>query len=116
MRVAAALEPETPDVVFERKLPERSLDPAFLGRYVGTYAYGEGTGPGHFTVALDRGRHVVATFPGQTPYELRAISETEFKLMGLDGFRLRFEPGKDSVTAEVVQPNGVVRARRQEHH
>ncbi len=104
------MEPSIKPVVFERAGDSSLSDPAAIEKFVGSYSLMES-----MVVAITRrDRTLVATVPGQPPYELVPLQSNTFKLKSLDGYRMRFDIGEDgSVTkALFIQPNGVFEATR----
>ncbi len=114
--VSAPLEPAVAPIVFTKRPPARLSDPTFLAALAGKYAL---TGqPGVLVDIALQGDRLVATVPGQPTYTLEPYAGTEFKLVGLTGFSVRFlldaKGGPEKVL--FIQPNGVFEAtpRKQE--
>lgn len=95
--------------VFQRGPDPRLRDADYLARFTGNYALG----PQTVEIAL-RGAVLVASLPGQPPYELVPEENDTFALKNLTGFRVAFESdAKGEVTgARFLQPNGVFEAAK----
>jgi len=103
-----ALDPTVKPIVFQKKASSRMSDVAYLAKFVGAYELG----PQVVSVSL-RGAVLVATVPGQPPYDLLPVKDDTFSLKGLTGFSLRFTTDEGKVVdAKFIQPDGVYTAKR----
>lgn len=107
----AALEPAVADVVFTKQPDARLSDPAYLGRFTGTYKLGAQV----LTIAL-QGETLTMSLPGRPPAHLVPGLGENFTLREISVITVRFETdGGGRVTAMLLnQPDGVYRAERQE--
>ncbi|MEK7487351.1 MAG: serine hydrolase [Planctomycetota bacterium] len=102
-------EPELSPIVFEKKADPRLLDPVYLTKFTGEY---------QLTTQLCqielKGNVLVASLPGQPPYDLVPDQGTEFNLKALNGYSVYFvEDEKGEITElQFRQPNGVFPATR----
>lgn len=107
--MTAPFEPSVEPIVFTKKAAAHMYDPAHLDQFVGAYALGP-----QMMQITRKGNALFATLPRQPAYELVAQLGDWFELSGLQGFRGRFEPGKDGRMRLILnQPNGVFTAIRQ---
>jgi CubicO group peptidase (beta-lactamase class C family) len=104
-RLAIAMEPNVPEVVFQRLPDPQMRDSAFLERFAGAY---ELLGM-PITIFL-KGSHTLAVaLPGQPEQELVPYRGTEFDVQGQSGFSLRFEVDESGrVTGAVFDQAGVL--------
>lgn len=109
--VRVPVEASVSPIVFERQPDLRFVSHEYLQRFTGDYAIGPQIST--FSISGDKLR---LSITGQPPYMLEAIRENEFRLVGLDGFRVRFEfeNGDKASKAVYLQPNGVFEAKRKE--
>lgn len=109
---SVSLDPLVPEIEFKRTPPKRLSDPVFLQKLTGQYRLEQIEQT--FKVEL-RGNKLIATVPGQAPYELIPFTGTSFKLKDLNGFTLEFHlDDKGQVkSATMNQPNGALEARKE---
>ncbi len=106
---SAVVEPAIESQFF-KKLPAQSLtDPNFLSQLAGKYAIEGQT----IEILLKTGK-LYASVPGQPPFELEPIQNTEFGLKGLNGYSVEFIMDKKGVVKEAKfnQPDGVHTVKR----
>lgn len=103
------LEPSAGPVVFRRAPDADLVDPARLGRFVGRYSLS-----GRVATVARRGDGLTVTIPGQPTYELAPGTARTFRLVGLEGYRVRFGADDDGkiVDASFLQPEGVFVMKR----
>jgi CubicO group peptidase (beta-lactamase class C family) len=111
-RVLVPLQSGVADMVFTRAPEGKQLEKAALERLLGEYQIT--VAPQTIKVWLRDEKALMLTVPGQPDYELVQSKGFEFRLMGLQGFRVEFKLGEAGPAAEVVftQPNGVFTAKR----
>ena len=109
-RLWAPFEPLANDIVFRRVPGGEAVDPAFRAACVGTYRSGHQT----HVVALDADGQLTLAPSDQPTYQLAPYQGRIFTLIGLEGFRVEFQPGKTGTVEAIVfhQPNGTFHARR----
>jgi len=107
--VAVPFEASVDDIYFAKKPDARLSDPAYLKKFLGSYAIATQT----VTVGL-KGDALTLSIPGQPLYDLVPEVGGEFSLKTAKVVRIRFlEDAKGQVTAlEVSQPGGVFEYKR----
>ena len=95
------LEPTLDPLSFKRTPAEATVSAEILESYVGTYALG-GTEMNVFM----KEEKLTLFVPGQPEYTLTATGENEFIILGLTGYKVRFEEKEGAATMLLIQPNG----------
>jgi hypothetical protein len=104
-RLAVAMEPNVPEIVFQRLPDPQMRDPAFLERFAGAY---ELLGV-PITIFLKGGQTLAVALPGQPEQELVPYRGTEFDVQGQSGVSLRFvEDESGTVTGAVFDQAGAL--------
>jgi hypothetical protein len=81
-----------------------------LQNYVGEFDFG-----GQIAKTYIKGEKSLYLFvPGQPEYELTPVSNNEFRIKSLEGFKVKFETDATGKVTELlsIQPNGTFRAKR----
>ncbi|MCB9274306.1 MAG: serine hydrolase [Lewinellaceae bacterium] len=112
-RLSAPLEPAIPeDISFTKLPPDLLADKGYIAKLTGAYDLNG------LTVTVDwLGDKLMATVPGQPPYELQPYKENWFRLKGLNGYSAEFTLEKEKEKATQLkfhQPNGIFTAQRKE--
>ena len=96
-------------IVFQRQDEITNLSSGELNQYAGTYAL-----MGQKIKIFVLNGELKLTVPGQPEYLLLNIGENHFKIDGVNGFKVLFEPDTNGAINNVVfqQPNGNFRAER----
>jgi len=102
------LEPQTADIVFEKKPPARLSDPAFLKTLAAAYVLVDQ--PSVTVDVILEGDELVAHVSDQPPYHLEPYRGTEFRFKEIAGYSIRFLPEADEIL--VIHPDGVYRGKR----
>ena len=103
------LEPTLDAMEFERTPFSAQVDVSKLNDYVGEY---ELSGM-KIKISLDGKSGLLMDVPGQPQYTLIPISDSEFTLKGIPGYKARFGINKDKVIElHMVQPNGTFTAKK----
>ncbi len=112
-RVTVPLEPNLPDMIFERQPNEEMSDPDFLAKFVGTYELEGQTGE----IALRTDNTLTLSLPGQPTWTLSPEQGTSFTIDTLPGFHVEFgleEGAEHAETVTFIQPNGTFVATRKQ--
>ena len=109
--VEAPFEPAVANTVFTRRGDARLADPAYLARFVGTYALGISK----FAFFV-KGNELVLEVNGQKQPQLVPDRSDRFALKGASGFSITFvsDPTGKVTEMKLVQPDGVYTAKRAE--
>jgi len=102
------LEPQTADIVFEKKPPARLSDPAFLKTLAAAYVLVDQ--PSVTVDVILEGDELVAHVSDQPPYHLEPYRGTEFRFKEIAGYSIRFLPEAGEIL--VIHPDGVYRGKR----
>jgi CubicO group peptidase (beta-lactamase class C family) len=108
-RLAAQFEPAVDEIIFAKKPDARLLDPAYLGRFVGTYQLAAQV----LTVSL-QGDTLTLSLPGAPLLHLvPGLGETfTFKEVSIVSARFESDEAGKVTAMMVSQPDGVYRAER----
>ena len=108
--LSVQLEPSVKDIVFARAADKGMTEKGFLEKFVGTYILSGA----EIKIALQEGKGLVLTVPGQPEYELLPYRGTEFNLKGVQGYSAEFKQDAAGAVTELVfhQPNGTFTAKK----
>ncbi|MEM5774156.1 MAG: serine hydrolase, partial [Anaerolineaceae bacterium] len=108
-RMAAPLEPNVKEIVFERVADQSMYEKSFLEQFVGKY---EVSGH-HAVVSLKGGKVLMIAVPNMPEMELEPCQGTEFKLKGMEVVRIEFIKTDGVVSGlDMSQPGGVMSAKK----
>ncbi len=110
-KMAAPLEPNVKEIVFERVADQSMYEKSFLEQFTGKY---EISGH-HAVVSLKGDKVLVIAVPNMPEMELEPCQGTEFKLKGMEVVRIEFVKTDGVVSGlDMSQPGGVVSAKKVE--
>jgi len=100
--LSITLEPNVPDIVFERVAEARMREKSFLLGFTGQYEL-----PGSVLTVAFRGEHtLIASTPGQPPRELIPRQGTLFEVQGISGASIEFKTDASGKVTEAVFSQG----------
>lgn len=105
--VRLKFEPTLDPIIFTRTPEQTDVDPQILASYVGTY-----TLSGAELKVYMKEENLRLLVPGQPEYTLIPVTENEFLIKGLSGFKANFVPRDNSVDLMLLQPNGTFTATK----
>jgi CubicO group peptidase (beta-lactamase class C family) len=108
-RVSIAMEQAADPIEFVKEPPSEMFEKDFLAKFTGDYDLMGMT----VTVAMRGDSALTVTVPGQPTYALEPYRGTEFRIVSLAGYSVRFAVEKGTVSQLIfIQPNGVFTAKR----
>lgn len=101
-------EPTLEALSFKRKPLDFELSPAELETLVGAYHLSGIS----IQISVKDGV-LMALVPGQPEYSLIPIADKEFRIEGLQGYKVKFEAQEENMNMILMQPNGTFTAKRE---